>query len=130
MKRKQLTALFLSAAMVLTNAGISFGALNGPEDVGKRGEVAEGKEAWITLNANGGMFRFAGSEDPDTPDVSTPSDASPSNAGKAVSGEETSPTLDVGGPVTTADADGYYYLLFKDAEPAAESAVSGWDALT
>lgn len=130
MKRKQLTALLLSAAMVLTNAGISFGALDGPEDVGKRGEVEVGKEAWITLNANGGMFRFAGSEDPDTPGVSTPSDATPSDASKAAAGEETSTTLDVGGPVTTADKDGYYYLLFEDAEPAAESAVSGWDVLT
>lgn len=130
MKRKQLTALLLSAAMVLTNAGISFGALDGPEDVGKRGEVEVGKEAWITLNANGGMFRFAGSEDPDTPGVSTPSDATPSDASKAASGEKTSATLKVGGPVTDKDKDGYYYLLFEDAKPVAESAVSGWDVLT
>ncbi len=127
MKRKQLTALFLSAAMVLTNAGISFGALDGPEDVGKRGEVAEGKEAWITLNANGGGFRFAGSEKPGTPGVSTPSDATSSDATPI---EETSTTLDVGGPVTTPDVDGYYYLLFGDAEPVAASAEANWNVLT
>lgn len=127
MKRKQLTALFLSAAMVLTNAGISFGALDGPEDVGKRGEVAEGKEAWITLNANGGEFRFAGSEKPGTPGVSTPSDATSSDATPI---EETSTTLDVGGPVTTPDVDGYYYLLFGDAEPVAASAEANWNVLT
>ena len=127
MKRKQLTALFLSAAMVLTNAGISFGALDGPEDVGKRGEVAEGKEAWITLNANGGEFRFAGAEEPGTPGVSTPSNATSSDATPVV---ETSTTLDVGGPVTTPDVDGYYYLLFGDAEPAAASAEADWNVLT